>query len=158
MINMKDKKSKSCWNDMEELGYAIQNGLEVPNCIPDSAYSLNEAQIFVSSRNRELQSKYKKTKEWLDNTIASGDKDYAEKLLIVIDRWKMNYEEKIRTAKSYVKESKVIDANKLHEILQILDVPTYLMENQQKVKKSVKRIDERVDYEIKKFKKRLKNI
>jgi len=115
---MKDKKSKSCWNDMEDLGMAIKNGLEVPNCIPDSAYNLNEAQIFVSSRNRELQSKYKKTKEWLDNTIASGDKDYAEKLLIVIDRRKMNYEEKIRTAKSYVKESKVIDANKLHEIKQ----------------------------------------
>ena len=145
---MKSKKVRSCWKNMDDLGNMIQNGFEVPNCIPDSAYKLNEAQVFVNNKNRELQSKYKKVKQWLDDTIASGDKDYAEKLLVIIDRWRQSYEDKIRSAKSLVKEGKSVD-------IQIPDIQQHLSKNERKIKEQMRVINDEIEMELKEFKERL---
>lgn len=98
-------ESKSCWKSMHGLKKAIEGGLEVPNCIPDSAYALDEGQYFIDAKHRELLTKYKKAKEWFDETIAHGDKEYAEKILKIIEKWKRSYEDKIRTAKTALKEA-----------------------------------------------------
>jgi hypothetical protein len=109
---------------------------------------LNEAQVFVNNKNRELQSKYKKVKQWLDDTIASGDKDYAEKLLIIIDRWRQSYEDKIRSAKSLVKEGKSVD-------IQIPDIQQHLSKNERKIKEQMRVINDQIEMELKEFKERL---
>lgn len=101
-------ESNTCWKTPKQLGKAIKNGLEVPNCIPDSDYALDEAQVFILKKNRELVGKYKKTIDWLNDVISDGDKDYAEKLLQIVEKWKRYYEDKIRIAKSVLKETKDI--------------------------------------------------
>lgn len=98
-------ESNSCWKTYGQLKKAIENGLEVPNCIPDKKYNLQEMQIFIDRKNRELMGKYKKAKDWLDTIIANGDKDYAEKIMQIIEKWKRNYEDKIRSAKGVLKEA-----------------------------------------------------
>lgn len=67
--------------------------------------NLDEAQIFIDSRSRELNSKYKAVYQWFQETVKDGDKDYAEKVLSVIEKWKKNYEDRIKGAKAIIKES-----------------------------------------------------
>lgn len=148
---------KSCWKSSKELGKMIKNGFEVPNCIPDSEYDLNESRVFVSSKNRELQSKFKKAKKWLDDIVYEGDKDYAEKLFLIIDKWMSNYEDKIRNAKSAIRESR-LDGEILAELNNIPDITKILKEAtpevQSKINKFIKdwgALD--VDNELNKFKK-----
>ena len=105
LFQKKISESKSCWKTPKQLGKAIKDGLEVPNCIPDSAYALNEVQTFLVKKNRELLGKYKKAVDWLNDVIADGDKDYAEKLLQIVEKWKRYYEDKIKLAKSVLKEN-----------------------------------------------------
>ncbi len=105
LFQNKITESNSCWKSPEQLGKAVRNGLEVPNCIPDSEYDLKEAQAFITNKNRELIGKYKKAVEWLNTVIADGDKEYAEKLLQIVDKWKKYYEDKIRLAKTVLKET-----------------------------------------------------
>lgn len=105
LFQSKIAESTSCWKTPKELGQSIQNGLEVPNCIPDSKYNLKEAQAFITNKNRELIGKYKKSMEWLNNVVADGDKEYAEKLLQIVEKWKRYYEDKIKLAKTVLKET-----------------------------------------------------
>lgn len=98
-------ESKSCWKSGSDLGKAIKDGLEVPNCIPDSAYALDEAYAYYSRKNKEVLYKYKKALEWLDEVLDEGDKEYVEKMLKVIERWKKTYESNINNAKNYLKEN-----------------------------------------------------
>lgn len=118
-------ESNSCWKTPKQLRKAIEGGLEVPNCIPDKNYDLNENQIFINRKNRELMGKYKKAKDWFDEIIADGDKDYAEKVMQIIEKWKRNYEDKIRTAKGVLKEEEdyniIFDEQEINDYLNRCD-------------------------------------
>lgn len=118
-LRHKLQESHSCWKTPTQLKKAIEGGLEVPNCIPDSEYALDEAQIFINRKNRELMGKYKKAKDWFDEVLADGDKDFAEKIMQIIEKWKRNYEDKIRTVKGVLKEEE--DYNKIFNQIEIDD-------------------------------------
>lgn len=105
-LKFKINESNSCWKTMKELSNNIKNGLEVP-CTDDAKYKLDEEQI-RKVKNRELTTKYKQAFEWLQDVVMDGDKDYAEKLLVILDKWKKHYEDKIRMAKSTLKEDSTI--------------------------------------------------
>lgn len=105
-LKVKINESNSCWKTMKELSDNIQNGLEVP-CTDDRKYKLDEEQI-RKIKTRELTTKYKQAFEWLQDVVMDGDKDYAEKLLIILDKWKKHYQDKIRMAKSTLKEDSTI--------------------------------------------------
>lgn len=115
------EESNSCWKTAKQLAKAIKNGLEVPNCIPDKEYMLKESYYFTANKKRELNSKYKKIMDWLEEVIEDGDKDYAEKIMKVVQKWKTSYEEKIRNAKTYLKEGKD---------LKILDLKEFITKNE----------------------------
>lgn len=99
------KESKNCWKTTHQLAKMIKNGFEAPNCIPDSAYSLDESQIFLNKKPRDLNQKYKKAFTWFQDVVMDGDKEFAEKLLQIIDKWKQSYDSKIKSAKSMLKEA-----------------------------------------------------
>ncbi len=95
----------TCWKNEKELSRFVRDGFEAPNCIPDSNYELKEESYYVTAKNRELTQKYKKTMEWIDELIKNGDKDVAEKMLKVFDKWKRDYDNKISFVKSIIKEN-----------------------------------------------------
>lgn len=135
------KESNSCWKNMKELRKAIENGLEVPNCIPDEEYKLREAQVFLSKKTRELNYKYKKVINWLEDVITDGDKEYAEKILSIIEKWRNNYENKINSAKNILREQNKINHSELKGFLNITDLHKFLSENKKisaKIKKYIK--------------------
>lgn len=102
---IKLKEGKNCWKTTHQLVKMIKNGFEVPNCIPDNAYSLDESQIFLNKKPRDLNQKYKKAFTWFQDVVMDGDKEFAEKLLQIIDKWKQSYDSKIKSAKSMLKEA-----------------------------------------------------
>jgi hypothetical protein len=63
---------------------------------------ISETKYFT--RNRQLNYRYRKLFEWLMDTIEDGDKDFVEKMIKIVEKWKIEYERKVGNAKRHLKE------------------------------------------------------
>lgn len=105
--------------------------------------NISEEVFFNNAKKRELSSKYKKAYDWIQKILVDGDKDYAEKLLKILDKWKKAYDDRINSAKNYLHES--------DKSLKIPDFEMYLKEDN--VKTAIDRINKKQSFLSDLFKK-----
>ena len=51
MIKLTDILNEDCWKGYKQIGGKMKNGKMVPNCVPESVESINEASMTVSIAN-----------------------------------------------------------------------------------------------------------